>query len=43
MYSMKHDVKNSKNAGFIEFIPVAISERKGVIRKSNNGNLAITT
>ncbi|XP_003247139.1 unconventional myosin IC [Acyrthosiphon pisum] len=39
---MKHDMKNSKNPGFIEFIPVAISERKGEIRKGKNGNLTIT-
>lgn len=39
---MTHDMKNSKNPGFIEFIPVAISERKGEIRKGNNGNLTIT-
>ncbi|XP_027849458.2 unconventional myosin IC [Aphis gossypii] len=39
---MKHDMKNSKNPGFIEFIPVAVSERKGEIRKGNNGNLTIT-
>ncbi|VVC31610.1 P-loop containing nucleoside triphosphate hydrolase,Myosin head, motor domain,IQ motif, EF-hand [Cinara cedri] len=39
---MKHDIRNSKNPGFIEFIPVAVSERKGEIRKGNNKNLTIT-
>ncbi|KAL5243514.1 hypothetical protein ACI65C_010924 [Semiaphis heraclei] len=39
---MKHDMKNSKSPGFIEFIPVEISERKGEIRKGNSGNLTIT-
>lgn len=39
---MKHDIKNS-NSGFIEFIPVAVSECKGKIRKGDNGNLTITS
>lgn len=42
IFSMKHDMKNSKNPGFIEFVPVAVSERKGEIRKGKNGNLTIT-
>jgi len=39
---MKHDMKNSKNPGIIEFIPVSISNQKGKIRKGKNGNLTIT-
>lgn len=41
--SMKHDMKNSKNPRFIEFVPVAVTEHKGEIRKGNKGNLTISS
>ncbi|XP_025411842.1 myosin-IB [Sipha flava] len=40
--SMKHNIKNLKNPGYIEFIPVNVTERKGEIRKGSSGNLTIT-
>jgi hypothetical protein len=39
---MKHNIKNLKNPGYIEFIPVNVTERKGEIRKGSSGNLTIT-
>lgn len=39
---MKHDIRNSKTPGIIEFIPVSVLKQKGDIYKGKNGNLMIT-
>lgn len=39
---MEHRMKNSKNPGIIEFIPIALSEHQEGIRRRQNGNLTIT-
>lgn len=39
---MKHEIKNLKNPGIIEFIPITLTEHKEGIRKGKNGNLTIT-
>lgn len=38
---MKHEMKNSKNPGIIEFIPITLPEHKEGIRKGENGKLTI--